>query len=101
MPCSDLCLILKLEDKVKQLNEDLSKAKNELESQQAERTRITQLEVETNEKLMDVHEKLLQAGVEQRESERDVKFKETLQNLQRLFPGQTPALAHYEENLVY
>lgn len=85
-----------MEDKVKQLNDDLSKAKNELESQQAERTRITQLEVETNEKLMDVHEKLLQAGVEQRESERDVKFKETLQNLQRLFPGQTPVLARYE-----
>ncbi|KAH8082807.1 cohesin complex subunit psm1 [Cristinia sonorae] len=76
-----------LEAKVKQLYDDLTKAKQELDNQQSERTRITQLEVEANEKLLDVHEKLLQAGVEQRESERDVKFKETLQNLQRLFLG--------------
>ncbi|THH32095.1 hypothetical protein EUX98_g2090 [Antrodiella citrinella] len=76
-----------LEQKVNELLADLTKAKQELEAQQAERTKITQLEAETNEKLVDVHEKLLQAGVEQRESERDVKFKETLLNLQRLFPG--------------
>lgn len=70
-----------------QLHTDLTNAKQELDNQQAERTRITQLETETNEKLVDVHEKLLQANVEQRESERDIKFKDTLQNLQRLFPG--------------
>lgn len=78
----------------------MTKAKTELDRQQAERTRITQLEAETNEKLMDIHEKLLQAGVEQRESERDIKFKETLQNLQRLFPGQTQPLDSVFGNLI-
>ena len=36
---------------------------------------------------MDVHNKLLQAGVDQKESEREAKMKETLSNLQRIFPG--------------
>ena len=47
-----------------------------------------QLETEINEKLLDVHNKLLQAGVDQKESEREAKLKETLASLQRIFPGQ-------------
>lgn len=46
-----------------------------------------QLETEINEKLVDVHNKLLQAGVDQKESEREARLKETLQSLQRIFPG--------------
>lgn len=34
-----------------------------------------------------MHNKLLQAGVDQKESEREAKMKETLSNLQRIFPG--------------
>jgi hypothetical protein len=44
-------------------------------------------EREANEKLQDVYQKLLQAGADQRESEREAKLKETLANLQRIFPG--------------
>ena len=40
-----------------------------------------------NEKLAECHEKLLQAGVDRKESERDARLKETLANLQRIFPG--------------
>ena len=69
------------------MNEDLAKARQELDNQQAERTRISRLETEINEKLVDVHNKLLQAGVDQKESEREVRLKETLQSLQRIFPG--------------
>ncbi|KAI0078626.1 cohesin complex subunit psm1 [Panus rudis PR-1116 ss-1] len=76
-----------LEEKVKQLNEDLNKARQELENQRTERVRIDQLEKQINEKLMDVHHKLLQAGVDKQETEREVRLKETLANLQRLFPG--------------
>jgi structural maintenance of chromosome 1 len=47
----------------------------------------SQLEKEINEKLVDVHNKLLQAGVDQKESEREARLKETLQSLQRIFPG--------------
>ncbi|EKM57692.1 uncharacterized protein PHACADRAFT_206572 [Phanerochaete carnosa HHB-10118-sp] len=76
-----------LEEKVKELNEQLRNARTELEKQQAERTRITQLEQEINEKLINVHQQLLQAGVDQKESEREAKLKETLGNLQRIFSG--------------
>lgn len=76
-----------LEAKVAELNEALAKARQELENQQAERTRISKLETEINEKLVDVHNKLLQAGVDQKETEREARMKETLANLQRIFPG--------------
>lgn len=45
------------------------------------------LEAETNEKLAEVYQKILQAGVDKNQSDRDVKLKETLSNLQRMFPG--------------
>ena len=47
----------------------------------------SQLETELGEKLAECQEKLLQAGVDKKESERDAKFKETFANLQRVFPG--------------
>lgn len=46
-----------------------------------------QLETEINEKLHDVHTKLMQAGVDQQESAKDIRFKEMLEKLQRVFPG--------------
>ncbi|KAI0726494.1 cohesin complex subunit psm1 [Fomitopsis betulina] len=76
-----------LEEKINELKDGLELAKAELEKQQSERTRIANLEKEINEKLVDVHNKLLQAGVDQKESEREAKMKETLSNLQRIFPG--------------
>ncbi|KAH9836074.1 cohesin complex subunit psm1 [Rhodofomes roseus] len=76
-----------LEERIKGLQDGLTNAKRELEKQQSERTRIANLEKEINEKLVDVHNKLLQAGVDQKESEREAKMKETLSNLQRIFPG--------------
>ena len=45
------------------------------------------METELNEKLQDTHEKLMQAGVDRKESERDARLKETFSTLQRLFPG--------------
>ncbi|KAF9233408.1 hypothetical protein BU15DRAFT_90371 [Melanogaster broomeanus] len=45
------------------------------------------LEAEANEKLADVYQRLLQAGVDRTESEREAKLKETLASLQRVFPG--------------
>lgn len=47
----------------------------------------SRLEKEFNEKLAGVYSQLLEAGVDKRQSEREAKFKETLSNLQRLFPG--------------
>jgi len=49
--------------------------------------RIRQKETEINERLQDVFNKLLQAGVDKSESQREAKLKETLSNLKRVFPG--------------
>ncbi|CAE6482912.1 unnamed protein product [Rhizoctonia solani] len=76
-----------VDDKVKNLQSELKNAKHELEKAQSDRIRITQLETEINEKLHDVHTKLMQAGVDQQESAKDARLKETLEKLQRVFPG--------------
>lgn len=47
----------------------------------------SQLEIEANEKLSEISNKLLQAKVDKSHSERQLKFKETLASLIRLFPG--------------
>lgn len=49
--------------------------------------RIRKKETEINERLQDVFNKLLQAGVDKQESQRDAKLKETLSSLKRVFPG--------------
>ncbi|KDQ14832.1 hypothetical protein BOTBODRAFT_187573 [Botryobasidium botryosum FD-172 SS1] len=76
-----------LEAKATELQKELHNARQELENMQSERTRITQLETEINEKLQDCHNKLLQAGVDQRESEREIQLKEAIATLQRMFTG--------------
>ena len=78
---------IELDDKAASLTSDLGTTKTELEKLAAERTRLKQLEDETTQKLGDLHQKLLQAGVDQRESEREAKLKDTLAALQRVFPG--------------
>ncbi|KAJ7887553.1 hypothetical protein B0H14DRAFT_1235848 [Mycena olivaceomarginata] len=76
-----------LEEKIAGLHTDLTKTRQELDNQQSERTKIKQLETQANEQLQNVFQQLLQAGVDKHESEREMKLKETLANLQRLFPG--------------
>lgn len=46
-----------------------------------------QLEAQANEKLQNVYHQLVQAGVDKNESERETRLKETITNLQRIFPG--------------
>lgn len=76
-----------LEGKIRENSEQLRKVKQQLEAQQSERTRINRLEAELNERILEVHQKLMQAGFDQKETEREAKLKETLSNLQRIFPG--------------
>jgi structural maintenance of chromosome 1 len=47
----------------------------------------SKLQVEADEKLQTIYQQLLQAGVERQESEKESKMKETIANLQRIFPG--------------
>ncbi|TFK73385.1 condensin complex subunit SMC1 [Pluteus cervinus] len=76
-----------LEEKIKGLQNDLSNVRQELDNQQAERTRISNLEAEAEEKLTKIYQDLLQAGVDRNESEKEARFRETLASLQRVFPG--------------
>jgi structural maintenance of chromosome 1 len=99
-------MTFQLESKIKENSEQLRKVKQQLEAQQSERTRIkydfdrvimgvcsswlryySRDEAELNERLLEVHQKLMQAGFDQKETEREAKLKETLSNLQRIFPG--------------
>jgi structural maintenance of chromosome 1 len=48
---------------------------------------LTQLEAEVAEKLEEISLSLLYAKVDVRESEKAAKFRETVSNLKRLYPG--------------
>ncbi|PPQ70346.1 hypothetical protein CVT25_000126 [Psilocybe cyanescens] len=76
-----------LDDKIASLQTELAGVRQELDNQQSEKARITKLQVEADEKLQTIYQHLLQAGVEKHESEKEARLKETLANLQRLFPG--------------
>ncbi|KZT54653.1 condensin complex subunit SMC1 [Calocera cornea HHB12733] len=76
-----------VQKRVKELESELTKTKRELNNAIAERERVNQLERELGEKIQDTHDRLLEAGMDQRESEREMRLKETLDELQRLFPG--------------
>lgn len=47
----------------------------------------SKLEQEAEEKLTQIYRDLLEAGVNRNESEREARFRDTLANLQRIFPG--------------
>ena len=85
--------------------------KKQLEDRQTERNRIkyevttstgrvlvlthncSRLEADLNGRLLEIHQKLMQAGFDQKETEREAKLKETLANLQRIFPGARSSIA--------
>ncbi|KAG6820541.1 hypothetical protein H0H93_015712 [Arthromyces matolae] len=76
-----------LEERLSSHQADLAKARQDLNHQQSEKTRISKLEAEADEKLQGVYQQLLQAGVDRNESERELRLKETLTSLQGIFPG--------------
>ena len=86
-----------------ELESDLNHARQELRNHQETRAKIayvvslcstrvlttlhSQLESVAKEKLENVHASLLQASVDRRESDREIKLRETIENLRRLFPA--------------
>ncbi|WVR05191.1 hypothetical protein IAU60_002203 [Kwoniella sp. DSM 27419] len=76
-----------MSERVGQINEERDRIKAQLEHAQSERSRISMRETEINERLQETYHKLLQAGVDKRETEREAKLKETLASLKRVFPG--------------
>ncbi|KAG1770008.1 RecF/RecN/SMC [Suillus occidentalis] len=72
---------------VRAKDEELQRNQEKLRADEQIQKASNRLETETNEKLADVYQRLLQAGVDRNESEREARLKETLASLQRIFPG--------------
>lgn len=49
----------------------------------------SQLETETNEKLQNIYTKLLTAGTEAKQSDKEKRLKETIDTLKNIYPGQS------------
>ncbi|CBQ73643.1 probable SMC1-chromosome segregation protein [Sporisorium reilianum SRZ2] len=76
-----------LETKRNQIDTDLQAARAELNRIQAQQTAINQRETKLNDTLQVCYNKLLQAGNDLKEVEREAAMKETIAKLQRIFPG--------------
>nr|XP_019042266.1 cohesin complex subunit psm1 [Kwoniella bestiolae CBS 10118]OCF21196.1 cohesin complex subunit psm1 [Kwoniella bestiolae CBS 10118] len=76
-----------MSERVDEMKNERETIKGKLDHAQAERQRINMRETEINERLQETYTKLLQAGVDKRESEREAKLKDTIASLKRVFPG--------------
>ncbi|CEH19151.1 cohesin complex subunit psm1 [Ceraceosorus bombacis] len=76
-----------LEGRARQVEKSLKDARNELTRVQKQRADIVKREDELNKTLEDCVNKLLQAGSDARETEREMRMKETYAALARMFPG--------------
>jgi structural maintenance of chromosome 1 len=72
---------------VDQTAKEIEAKKKEWNSFTSERLRITQKQTELDEKLQDVARKLLEADDGRRQSEKELRMKETIATLKRIFPG--------------
>ena len=75
------------ESKIRHVGSELNSSRQKHNDLVARRVQTAQTEQELNEKLEEVYAKLQQANADRQESERDQKFRETLSNLKRTFPG--------------
>ncbi|KAG9064846.1 Structural maintenance of chromosomes protein 1 [Linnemannia hyalina] len=76
-----------VESHIAKVLQDQAKAQHELTNLTNERSRIVKTETELNEKLTNILNQLMEAKLDQRESEKEQKLKETLSSLKRIFPG--------------
>ncbi|KAF9903578.1 Structural maintenance of chromosomes protein 1 [Linnemannia zychae] len=77
----------KVESNIAHVLQDQAKAQHELQNLTNERNRIEKTEIELNEKLTNVLNQLMEAKLDQRESEKEQRLKETVSALKRIFPG--------------
>ncbi|KAF9132579.1 Structural maintenance of chromosomes protein 1 [Mortierella sp. 14UC] len=77
----------KVESHIAHVLQDQAKAQHELSNLNNERSRIEKTETELNEKLTNVLNQLMEVKLDQRESEKEQRLKETVSALKRIFPG--------------
>lgn len=72
---------------VKTTSKDIEKKKKELNAITSERLRVSQMRTEYEEKLQVVLKKLLEADDGKKQTEREIRAKELISTLKRIFPG--------------
>ncbi|KAI8611046.1 condensin complex subunit SMC1 [Chytriomyces sp. MP71] len=72
---------------VAEVRNHLAKLRKDLETMEADRRRYRQQELEKNEKLAEIQDKLTQARADRSESERDAKNRTNLSSLQAIYTG--------------
>ncbi|KAJ5116009.1 Structural maintenance of chromosomes protein 1 [Penicillium angulare] len=76
-----------LNDSIKVTSKDIDRKKKELNSLQSERLKVSQMRTELEEKLQVVLKKLLEADDGKKQNEREIRAKELISTLKRIFPG--------------
>lgn len=76
-----------LNDTTKSTSKDIDRKKKELNALTSERLKVSQMRTELEEKLQVVLRKLLEADDGKKQTEREVRAKELISTLKRIFPG--------------
>ncbi|KAE8335461.1 hypothetical protein BDV24DRAFT_143902 [Aspergillus arachidicola] len=76
-----------IKDTVKTTSKDIERKKKELNALTSERLRVSQMRTELEEKLQVVLKKLLEADDGKKQTEREIRTKELISTLKRIFPG--------------
>lgn len=73
--------------KVKEAQQEIDEKKKALNQMTSERLRLAQMRTELDEKLQDVLKKLIDADDGRRQNEKEIRMKEVISTLKRIFPG--------------
>jgi structural maintenance of chromosome 1 len=76
-----------INETIKSTSQDIDRKKKELNTVTSERLRVSQMRTELEEKLQVVLKKLLEADDGKKQSEREIRMKEMISTLKRIFPG--------------
>ncbi|KAJ5668438.1 Structural maintenance of chromosomes protein 1 [Penicillium maclennaniae] len=76
-----------LNDTIKATSKDIDRKKKELNALTSERLKVSQMRTEWEEKLQVVLRKLLEADDGKKQTEKDIRAKELISTLKRIFPG--------------
>lgn len=76
-----------IEKQVKHASDEIDAKKKELNALTSERLRTAQKQTELDEKLQEVLRTLLEADDGRRQSEKEIRMKETITTLKRIYPG--------------
>jgi structural maintenance of chromosome 1 len=74
-------------EKVKEITDEIDSKKKEINRIQSERIRTNQLRKEMDEKLQTLLKTLIEADDGRRQNEKEIRTKETVTSLKRIFPG--------------